>query len=402
MSDLVTRSIQTARARFPRKFNKSPCVVLDEAGLDEEAMPEWYKHLGEWHQRRAAPVLVWLLHEIRPIFDALGPHLDSVLSASLPPPEEPPPPAVGGHEVPGFAHYVSRYNTPAVLIWAIARRWVEIAGGEPPFAAPAYPGATQLGPKASLFEELISFPAPLTALLVGRDPVRFAQAVRQALAWLDKAMRRPPGGRQGHLGHERRRVKESGKLRHWTQGELDKAIAEYKAKRGARYGELVTTLSDPQMTPKARRAAKKTARQLFGRNAIARALDCRTPGMVSRSPEWLVIAEALGFNLRRKQLTGTRHTAKRGRVGFEHAIEGKSRNPANGAENEPPDAGMLKAEKGETYREIRRLATSGRTPAQKDERRRDAADLKAKYDRGEMTDEQVRETVRLVMEPNAE
>src|SRR5262249_12606109 len=71
--------------------------------------------------------------------------------------------------------------------------------------------------------------------------------------------------------------KQTEPLHSWTQPDLDGAIREYKAKRAAQYNDLVEGVR--QGKP----GAQKAARQLFGRNAIARALGVKARAMVTKS-----------------------------------------------------------------------------------------------------------------------
>jgi hypothetical protein len=116
------------------------------------------------------------------------------------------------------------------------------------------------------------------------------------------------------------RVKKMAKadLRAWTQDDLDKAIREYKAQRAASYAGLRD--GSKRNSP----AAKKAAKEVYGRNAIARALGVKSRSMVSKSPAWIAIAQDLGLELHRGLVTGTRRTAKPGKIGLDMAVEQKS------------------------------------------------------------------------------
>ena len=76
-------------------------------------------------------------------------------------------------------------------------------------------------------------------------------------------------------------------LRSWTQTDLDGAIRDYKAHRAASYQELVEGVL------RRKPGAIKTARAMFGRNAIAKALAVKARAMVSKSPVWRQMAAAL-------------------------------------------------------------------------------------------------------------
>jgi hypothetical protein len=86
--------------------------------------------------------------------------------------------------------------------------------------------------------------------------------------------------------------------RSWTQPDLELAIRKYKAERASNYHDLV------QGVKEGRPGARKSARRLFGRNAISNALGVKASSMVSKSPEWREIAKELHLegkkNRRRK------------------------------------------------------------------------------------------------------
>jgi hypothetical protein len=103
-------------------------------------------------------------------------------------------------------------------------------------------------------------------------------------------------------------------FRSWTQSELDMAIREYKAKRASSYRDMAegVKLDKP--------GARKSARNVFGRNAIARALGVKARAMVSRSKPWLEIAQELCLS----RCQARTRLARNKRVGQEIALEQKS------------------------------------------------------------------------------
>ena len=143
-----------------------------------------------------------------------------------------------------------------------------------------------------------------------------------------------------------------------------------------------------------KKGAAREARKLFGRNVIVRALGVRSRVMVSRSPAWEAIANDLGIPLARHRLRGTQHTEEPSRIGQEMAVEEQSAAPKARADNRPSDAVLVDAEKETTLRAIRRLAESG-----KEKSKEAAQSLHHKYEAGEMTDEQVRQTVDTLLSP---
>jgi hypothetical protein len=102
-------------------------------------------------------------------------------------------------------------------------------------------------------------------------------------------------------------------LRTWSQGDLDDAIRKYKALRADQYSNLVDGVR------RSRPGALKVAREIYGRNAIARALGVKASAMVSKSPVWREIAEEL-------RLVSEKGRALRrsGKIGLDLAVEAKA------------------------------------------------------------------------------
>ena len=114
--------------------------------------------------------------------------------------------------------------------------------------------------------------------------------------------------------------------RSWTQPDLDKAILEYQAHRAPRFNELVAAVKAGDKN------AKKAAQDTFGRNAIVRELGVRAPAMVSRSPSWIAIAEALGI---KRSANGCPATLRKRRgiaIAVEQVSEELSCDPATDVE----------------------------------------------------------------------
>ena len=103
-------------------------------------------------------------------------------------------------------------------------------------------------------------------------------------------------------------------LRSWTQTDLDDAIREYKASRSSTYGDLVNGVK------LGKAGARKSARKLFGRNAIARALGAKAPAMVSNSPVWQEIADELKL----RGVPKSPGPSPQRRIGMDIAIEEKA------------------------------------------------------------------------------
>ncbi|MFH1417158.1 MAG: hypothetical protein ABII12_02580 [Planctomycetota bacterium] len=98
--------------------------------------------------------------------------------------------------------------------------------------------------------------------------------------------------------------------RHWTQADVDDAIRKYRAKRAGRYGEIAEGVR--QGLP----GAKKAARELFGRNNLARALEC-PPAMISKSSAWEPIKAQLRL-FSPKEMRGSSRPKK---IGLDIAME---------------------------------------------------------------------------------
>jgi hypothetical protein len=170
--------------------------------------------------------------------------------------------------------------------------------------------------------QLASEPKPrayISCPISGRIPVPLDRLYRWVI---DKAelpetslvaaqVGRQPGEITVSKRHQKKHTKDGAPKRSWTQSDLDEAIREYKAKRASNYNDLVDGV-------KRRRAgAKKSARGLFGRNAIVRALGVKSAAMVSGSPVWQTIADELTLRGRSRSTS----TQKSQRIGLDIALE---------------------------------------------------------------------------------
>ncbi|QNN21805.1 hypothetical protein HED60_05800 [Planctomycetales bacterium ZRK34] len=177
--------------------------------------------------------------------------------------------------------------------------------------------------------------------------------------------------------------------RSWTQEDLDEAIREYKAKRATSYQRILSMLDNPKAPPSAKRAARKQARETFGRNVIARALGVKSAKMVSQSQPWIAMSKELGLPRRAGKQTGA---GRPKRVGEQFALEEASMEADDTNDHAAADASLLREEREETLRRIRALAES-ETP----EAKSSAKAIYDRYEAGEMTDDQVRQTVVMLM-----
>jgi hypothetical protein len=124
---------------------------------------------------------------------------------------------------------------------------------------------------------------------------------------LDEARSR----RSGRAESPKRLSSKQTQKRSWTQVDLDEAIRKYKSERASTYNDLVDAVK------RGRKGAKKSARDLFGRNAVVRALGVKSAAMVSNSPVWQAIADELKL---RGPSRSTSHPHSQ-RIGLEIAME---------------------------------------------------------------------------------
>jgi hypothetical protein len=149
-------------------------------------------------------------------------------------------------------------------------------------------------------------------------------------------------------------------VRSWTQSDLDNEIRKYKAERAHKFAELRDAIA------KKSKVALKAAVKLFGRNAIARALECKSRAMVGKSLPWIAMADDLGLPRKRG--------ARPKRVGMKIALE---------------ETGAKAADVGDEVGESELRAQIRGLPAEIRE------DLQSKLRKGEMTPEQAQEVIKL-------
>lgn len=150
--------------------------------------------------------------------------------------------------------------------------------------------------------------------------------------------------------------------RSMTQDEVDQAIAKYKAERAAKYNELRDAIQHGS------RQARRAARRLFGRDALAKAINCRSKTQVSASSVYHLIRTDLNLGRSRRDY--------RKRVGLSIAAE-----TAAQAVGDPTVAQAID-------RETKALARE-HLPA------RAAAELIAKLESGQITSDMAAQTVEL-------
>ena len=178
--------------------------------------------------------------------------------------------------------------------------------------------------------------------------------------------------------------------RSWTQLDLDDAIREYKAKRSASFQQFISLLDNPKTPASQKKNIRKEALAMFGRNAIAKALGVKSAKMVSQSQPWVAIAETLGLQLKRDQIGKTSGVGKK--IGLDIAVEEASANVSPDSDHAPADVQMIQDEQRQTYKKIERFKNSGISDCVAM-----ADSLRQKYDEGEISDEQVRQTVEMLL-----
>ena len=142
----------------------------------------------------------------------------------------------------------------------------------------------------------------------------------------------------------------------------DRAI---QARRSSDYNELVNRVQA------GKKGAALAAKKMFGRNAIARELRVRSAAMVSKSPVWQGIADAL--NLRKSKVT------RGAKIGLDIAIEEKAQQ-----DSVPVIDSAIRCETIEMI--------ESRLP------RAEAEPIVERLHRGDMTDSQARELVAILSE----
>ena len=151
---------------------------------------------------------------------------------------------------------------------------------------------------------------------------------------------------------------------------MDDAIRKYKAERAPSYRDILDSVKA------GRPGAKKAAQQLFGRNAVARALQVKARAMVTYSSEWQAIAEELRLS-RGKD----RNRKASPRIGLDIALEDQA--------SETAQSGLEIVVNNETIHLIRKSMS-----------RAEAEPLIERLQRGDITDDQARELVEIVKDQN--
>jgi hypothetical protein len=183
--------------------------------------------------------------------------------------------------------------------------------------------------------------------------------------------------------------------RSWTAVELNEAIREYRAKRASTIEHFVSILENPNATTSQKNRVRQNARKLFGRNAIARVLGVKSPRMVGESSAWKALAGML--QLPRKKDDPTRRSNQQTDHTDAPDIPATPRSAQKPYEADEAsisaDVLEMQQERDQTLKSIRKLATSGGNGT-----REQAKSILDAYNNDEMTDEQVRQTVAMLLE----
>lgn len=174
--------------------------------------------------------------------------------------------------------------------------------------------------------------------------------------------------------------------RSWMADELNEAIREYRAQHASIIQEFLSVLDNPKETEIRKKLVRKDAQKLFGRNVIAKALGVKAARMVSDSSAWKALAASLGLSRKRDDFT----LKSRLQEESPDDLTPRSAQKPYAADDTTPPAEILlmQKEREQTLHCIRQLASSPRKEVQEQVK----ALFKA-YEEGEMTDEQVRQTI---------
>jgi hypothetical protein len=178
----------------------------------------------------------------------------------------------------------------------------------------------------------------------------------------------------------------------WTQADLDEAIRQYKSKRASTVQQYLKVLDDPKAPAHRKKLIRKQAAEVFGRNVIAPALGVKSAKMVSQSKPWIALAKEL--KLKRRSDPATVAMRPQNKIGHEIAVEQASMEAEATDDHAAVDIQAMQDEREETLRQIRKLAQSDQSNAQSS-----AKSLYEQYEAGEMTDDQVRQTIAVLAMP---
>jgi hypothetical protein len=157
------------------------------------------------------------------------------------------------------------------------------------------------------------------------------------------------------------------KQKRWTRQEVDTAIKQLRAEKASTYYDLVENVR------LGLRGAKKKAKELFGRNALARRFGLRSPALVTYSPVWQEIAEELDLPHKGEEM---KRLGGRGRTGYEMAAEEKA--------EEVGDTTFRRVTRNETVSLIRRSLPADHAEA-----------TISMLEAGQITDDSARQIVQL-------
>ncbi|OHB54198.1 MAG: hypothetical protein A2Y12_17135 [Planctomycetes bacterium GWF2_42_9] len=184
----------------------------------------------------------------------------------------------------------------------------------------------------------------------------------------------------------RSKLKEAPK-RSWNLAELDKAIQEYKRDHAAEIQKILSVLESSKSTAVEKTAMRKYAQSLFGRNVLMRKFGVRGGKLVAQTTTHKSLSALLG--LKSKANTISRDVIR-------EDILKSNKMVLRSAFDEPADENaadgeIIASETEKTLSIIRKYADSNKKDAKEA-----AKSLYKKYTRSEMSDEQVRETIKLL------
>lgn len=184
----------------------------------------------------------------------------------------------------------------------------------------------------------------------------------------------------------RSKLKEMPK-RSWNLAELDKAIQEYKRDHAAEIQKILSVLESSKSTAVEKTAMRKYAQSLFGRNVLMRKFGVRGGKLVAQTTTHKSLSALLG--LKSKANTISRDVIredilKTNKMVLRSALDEPT-------DEDTPDKEIINSENEKTFSIIRKYANSNKKDAKEA-----AKSLYEKYIRSEMSDEQVRETIKLL------
>ncbi len=234
-----------------------------------------------------------------------------------------------------------------------------------------------------------SNPQAVGDIQVSTEPI--AEAISTSIEKLGQAFKSPTEPKKTPTPSKSKEVPK----RSWTATALNEAIREYQAKRASTIDEYSNILKNANASFRQKKHIRQKARELFGRNAIARALGVKSPRMVGESSAWKSLSKIL--QLSRKSNDPTLQSQQHNDYSDMPSTDSTPRSAAKpyGADEKAisPDILDMQEERKQTLKYLRKLHNSGDPDMQSQ-----AKAMAVSYENGEMTDEQVRQTVDLLLD----